>query len=186
MDVLLHQLLNPGGRNGWFDEAEVKETNAASPLSDDEALSEFNALHDRYRLPRGRRVHYDYRTDSYNWIGQGKGRRMSPKGADRDLQNTHNEYLKISVRPSPIVPQSSIPKFEGGTHHVDGSFRKLAPTPDFDPGLDGTLTLPRASANSPDLIQHSTGIAIVAGVALCRCLPAPKSSRLMQEESSAK
>jgi hypothetical protein len=58
-------------------EAEAKETNAVSPLSDDEALSEFNALQDRFRRPHAKRVHYDYRTDSYNWIGPSKGRRMS-------------------------------------------------------------------------------------------------------------
>jgi hypothetical protein len=46
-------------------------------LSDEEALAEFNALQDRNYLPHARRVHYDYRTDSYNWIGPSKGRRMS-------------------------------------------------------------------------------------------------------------
>jgi hypothetical protein len=47
------------------------------PLNDEEALSEFNALQDRNNLPHARRVHYDYRTDSYNWVGPSKGRRMS-------------------------------------------------------------------------------------------------------------
>jgi hypothetical protein len=58
-------------------EGGVKGTNAASPLSDEEALSEFNALQDRNNLPHAKGVHYDYRTDSYNWIGPSKGRRMS-------------------------------------------------------------------------------------------------------------
>jgi uncharacterized membrane protein YqaE (UPF0057 family) len=47
------------------------------PLSDEEALSEFNALQDRNYLPHAKRVHYDYRSDTYNWIGPGKGKRMS-------------------------------------------------------------------------------------------------------------
>jgi hypothetical protein len=47
------------------------------PLSDEEALSEFNALQDSNNLPRAKRVHYDYRSDTYNWIGPGKGQRMS-------------------------------------------------------------------------------------------------------------
>jgi hypothetical protein len=40
----------------------------SSPLSDEEALSEFNALQDRNNLPRAKRVHYDSRSDTYNWI----------------------------------------------------------------------------------------------------------------------
>jgi hypothetical protein len=47
------------------------------PLSDEEALSEFNALQDRNDLAHAKRVHYDYRTDSYYWTGPSKGRRMS-------------------------------------------------------------------------------------------------------------
>jgi hypothetical protein len=47
------------------------------PLSDEEALSEFNALQDRNDLPHAKRVNYDYRTDSYYWTGPSKGRRMS-------------------------------------------------------------------------------------------------------------
>ena len=36
-----------------------------------------NALQDRFHRPHAKRVQYDYRTDSYNWIGPSKGRRMS-------------------------------------------------------------------------------------------------------------
>ena len=57
--------------------AYYRERTQPRPLSDEEALSEFNALQDRNNLPHARRVHYDYRTDSYNWIGPSKGRRMS-------------------------------------------------------------------------------------------------------------
>jgi hypothetical protein len=51
-----------------------------TPLSDEEALAEFNALQDRNGKPHGKYVHYDSRTDSYNWIGPTKGRTTSRPG----------------------------------------------------------------------------------------------------------
>jgi hypothetical protein len=73
-------MLNPHFQKG---RQMIPSTSARSdPLSDDEALSEFNALQDRHRRPHANRVQYDYRTDSYNWIGPSKGQRMSLRRAE--------------------------------------------------------------------------------------------------------
>jgi hypothetical protein len=48
-----------------------------TPLSDAEALARFNALQDRNGRPHAKAVHYDSKTDSYDWIGPTKGRKMS-------------------------------------------------------------------------------------------------------------
>jgi hypothetical protein len=66
-----------GAPDPLFEQLRAYYEARSRPLSDEEALSDSMRYRIEITFHTQKRVHYDYRSDTYNWIGPGKGKRIS-------------------------------------------------------------------------------------------------------------